>query len=222
MTNTEALVKLLLEAVNSSTPAATAKISTDDIGDGDGIPVGVSNRHIHISQEHLDILFGKGYQLTKIKDLKQPGQYACKEHVIIAGPRSAIEKVRILGPVRSATQVEVLSSDCRKLGIPAVVRQSGDLAGAPGLTLVGPKGSVYAEESAVVALRHIHMTPEDAERFGIKDGQVVKIKFGGQRGGIYDKVVCRVSSSAALECHLDVEEANAMCVDGASKFTIIK
>ena len=103
-----------------------------------------------------------------------------------------------------------------------VVRQSGDLAGAPGVTIVGPKGSVYRNESAVVALRHIHMTPADAEHYGVKDGQVVKIKFGGQRGGIYDKVICRVSPTAALECHLDVEEANAMGVDGSSKFTIIK
>jgi len=219
MDNTEALVKLLLEAVNSSPRAG---ISTDDIGDGDGIPVGVSNRHIHISQEDLDTLFGKGYQLTKVKDLGQPGQYACKEYVIIAGPRSAIEKVRILGPVRKETQVEVLSSDCRKLGIPAVVRQSGDMAGAPGITMVGPKGSVYRDECAIVALRHIHMSPADAERYGIKDGQIVKIKFGGQRGGIYDKVVCRVSSTAALELHLDVEEANALCVDETSKFKIIK
>lgn len=219
MDNTEALVKLLLEAVNSR---SSASISTDDIGEGDGIPVGVSNRHIHISQEDLDTLYGKGYQLTKTKDLGQPGQYACKEYVIVAGPRSAIEKVRILGPVRKETQVELLASDCRKIGIPMVVRQSGDLAGAPGVTIVGPKGSVYREESAVVALRHIHMTPADAEHYGVKDGQVVKIKFGGQRGGIYDKVICRVSSSAALECHLDVEEANAMGVDGSSKFTIIK
>ncbi len=219
MDNTEALVKLLLEAVNSR---PNAGISTDDIGEGDGIPVGVSNRHIHISQEDLDTLYGKGYQLTKTKDLGQPGQYACKEYVIVAGPRSAIEKVRILGPVRKETQVELLASDCRKLGIPMVVRQSGDLAGAPGVTIVGPKGSVYRDECAVVALRHIHMTPADAERYGVKDGQVVKIKFGGQRGGIYDKVICRVSSSAALECHLDVEEANAMGVDGSSKFTIIK
>ncbi len=219
MDNTEALVKLLLEAVNSSPRAG---ISTDDIGDGDGIPVGVSNRHIHISQEDLDTLFGKGYQLTKVKDLGQPGQYACKEYVIIAGPRSAIEKVRILGPVRKETQVEVLSSDCRKLGIPAVVRQSGDMAGAPGITMVGPKGSVYRDECAIVALRHIHMSPADAEHYGIRDGQIVKIKFGGQRGGIYDKVVCRVSSTAALELHLDVEEANALCVDETSKFKIIK
>jgi propanediol utilization protein len=219
MDNTEALVKLLLEAVNSS---PSAGISTDDIGDGDGIPVGVSNRHIHISQEDLDTLFGKGYQLTKVKDLGQPGQYACKEYVIIAGPRSAIEKVRILGPVRKETQVEVLSSDCRKLGIPAVVRQSGDMAGAPGITMVGPKGSVYRDECAIVALRHIHMSPADAEHYGIRDGQIVKIKFGGQRGGIYDKVVCRVSSTAALELHLDVEEANALCVDETSKFKIIK
>lgn len=220
MDNTEALVKLLLEAVNSSSKSAA--ISTDDIGEGDGIPVGVSNRHVHISQEDLDTLYGKGYQLTKVKDLVQPGQFACKEYVIVAGPRSAIEKVRILGPVRKETQVELLASDCRRLGIPMVVRQSGDLAGAPGVTLVGPKGSVYRDECAVVALRHIHMAPEDAERYGVKDGQVVKIKFGGQRGGIYDKVICRVSSTAKLECHLDVEEANAMCVDGSSKFTIIK
>lgn len=219
MDNTEALVKLLLDAVSSQSKTA---VSTDDIGEGDGIPVGVSNRHIHLSQEDLDALFGKGYKLTNIKNLGQPGQYACKEYVIISGPRSAIEKVRVLGPVRSKTQVEVLASDCRKLGIPPVVRQSGDLAGAPALTIVGPKGSIYRKECAIVALRHIHMTPADAQHFGVKDGQVVKIKFGGQRGGIYDKVIIRVTDTSALECHLDVEEANAMCVDSNSKFTLIK
>ncbi len=219
MDNAEALVKLLLEAVAAQSGTG---LTTDDIGEGDGIPLGVSNRHVHLSQEDLEILFGEGYQLTNVKKLGQPGQFACKEYVMIAGPKSAIEKVRVLGPTRSRTQVEVLASDCRKLGIPAVVRQSGDLAGSPGLTIIGPKGSVYRDECAVVALRHIHMTLEDAERYGVKDGQIVKLKFGGQRGGVFDKVVVRANDTSALECHLDIEEANAMCVDASSKFTLIK
>lgn len=221
MDNTEALVKLLLEAVNSKADTGKAAVA-DDVGEGSGIPVGVSNRHIHLSQEDADIIFGKGYQFTKIKDLGQPGQFACKEYVIVAGPRSALEKVRVLGPVRKRTQVELLASDCRKIGIPTVVRQSGDLAGAPGVTIVGPKASVYRPETAIVALRHIHMTPAQAEKYGVKDGQIVKLKFGGQRGGIYDNTIIRVSDTAALECHLDVEEANAMSLDGSSKFTLIK
>ena len=139
MDNTEALVKLLLEAVNSRSGAG---ISTDDIGEGDGIPVGVSNRHIHISQEDLDTLFGKGYQLTKTKDLGQPGQYACQEYVIIAGPRSAIEKVRILGPVRKETQVEVSLTDARAIGLKAPVRESGDLKDAGPVTIKGPAGEI--------------------------------------------------------------------------------
>lgn len=186
------------------------------------IPVGVSNRHIHLSQEDLEKLFGKGYELIKLKDLSQPGQYACNEVVTICGPKGAIEKVRVLGPTRSSTQVEVLRGDLFKLGISAPVRMSGDLKGSSGLVLVGPKGSVHLEEGVIVAQRHIHMTPADAQRLGVTNGEKVSIEIVGLRGGRYNNVVIRADENAALECHLDIEEANAMGIDGKTKIRIIK
>lgn len=183
------------------------------------VPVGISNRHIHLCQEDLEAIFGQGYQLTHMKDLSQIGQFACKEVVTIVGPKGAIEKVRVLGPVRNKTQVEILKSDCFKLGIKGVVRISGDLQGSPGLTIVGPKGSVQLKEGAIIAQRHIHMTPEDAQRLGVTDKEIVDIKVDNPRGGIYSNVVVRATNTSSLECHLDTEEANAMDMD--SKSTII-
>lgn len=212
---TEALLKLLLEAVQGSA-------SVGGSAEAEHIPVGVSNRHIHLSQADLETLFGAGYQLNKIKDLSQPGQYACKETLTACGPKGVIEKIRILGPVRSKTQVEVLTGDCFKLGVPAEVRLSGDLAGTPGVTLVGPKGSVQIKEGVIVAQRHIHMTPADAARFGVSDGQIVSIKLEGKRGGTYDNVVIRANDESALDCHLDTEEANAMGLGSSGKLTIVK
>ncbi|WP_342434030.1 phosphate propanoyltransferase [Neobacillus sp. FSL H8-0543] len=186
------------------------------------IPVGVSNRHIHLSKEDLNHLFGEGYQMSKLKDLSQPGQYACKETVTICGPKGAIEKVRILGPVRSKTQVEILEGDFYKLGKVTEPRLSGDLQGTPGITLVGPKGSVQTKEGLIVAQRHIHMTPEDAKRFDVHDGQVVSIEIKGPRGGIYKNVAVRANDSSLLECHIDIEEANAMNVNSLTKIKLIK
>ena len=161
----EAVMKLLMEMVKSEPEKHGA-------GQDDGaIPVGVSNRHVHLSQGDLDALFGAGYELTKMKDLSQPGQYACKETVTVCGPKGAIEKVRILGPVRGKTQVEILAGDCFKLGVKAPARLSGDLDGTPGVTLVGPKGSVQTKSGLMAAQRHIHMLPEDAARFGVHDGR---------------------------------------------------
>lgn len=215
MDKCEAIMNLLLETIASIS-------SENEKEDIDEIPVGVSNRHVHLSQADLNILFGESYQLTKLKDLSQPGQYACKETITICGPKGAIEKVRILGPVRSKTQVEVLAGDSFKLGVVSQVKMSGDLNGTPGITLIGPKGSVQIQEGVIVAQRHIHMSLKDAEFFGVHDGQIVSIKVDGLRGGIYDNVVIRANNSSALECHIDIEEANAMNINNQSKIKIVK
>lgn len=209
----DALAALLLEAISER---------GDVRPDVNAIPVGISNRHLHISEADLTVLFGAGYQLTKMKELSQPGQYACKETVIIAGPKGAIEQVRILGPVRSQSQLEILQTDCYKLGITAPIRISGDLAGSPGVTLIGPKGSVIMACGVIIAQRHIHMTAPDAARLGVSDGQTVAIKINGQRGGTYDNVAIRVTATSNLECHLDTEEANAMKLSATSTITINK
>jgi len=208
----DALASLLLEAIKEG-----GYLKKDD----NSIPVGISNRHIHLSQADLETLFGAGYQLTKTKDLSQPMQYACKETLIIAGPKGAIEKVRILGPVRSQSQVEILQADCFKLGITAPVRLSGDLQGTPGITLIGPKGSILLSKGLVIAQRHIHMTLEDAKNFCVTDGEKVTIQIDGLRGGTYSNVVIRANNTSALEFHIDTEEANAMQLASA-RITIIK
>lgn len=210
----EAVLKVLLEAVKAANNSAPAE--------PDGIPVGISNRHIHLSQSDLDALFGAGYQLTPIKDLSQPGQYACKETVTICGPKGAIEKIRVLGPVRSKSQIEILAGDSFKLGVKAPARLSGDLTGTPGITIVGPKGSVQTAEGLIVAQRHIHMTPQDAAAYGVSDGQIVKIEVDGPRGGVYSNVAIRATDTSALECHLDTEEANAMDINSSTKISIVK
>ena len=203
----EVLMQALLKAVQEASKENAASTAT-------GVPVGISNRHIHLSQADLDQLFGAGYQLTPMKELSQPGQFACKETVTICGPKGAIEKVRVLGPVRKETQIEIVAGDCFKLGVKAPAKLSGDLAGTPGITVVGPKGSVQTAQGLIVAQRHIHMAPADAQAYGVQDGQIVKIRVSGLRGGIYDNVAIRVTTSSKLECHLDTEEANAMGVAG--------
>ncbi|GAB6158169.1 phosphate propanoyltransferase [Desulfotomaculum varum] len=209
----DALAELLLEVLKEG-----GYFKKED----NSIPVGISNRHIHLSQADLETLFGAGYQLTKIKDLSQPGQYACKETLTICGPKGAIENVRVLGPVRKETQVEILRSDCFKLGIIAPVRMSGDLQGTPGVTVIGPKGSVILPQGVIVAQRHIHMTMEDTKRLGVTDGQQVTIQVGGSRGGTFSNVVIRANNDSALEFHVDTEEANAMLLEPNSKITILK
>lgn len=213
----EDILKLLMEAVSSQ----MGKQEAGEEQKENGIPVGVSNRHLHLSQEDQEVLFGKNYEMNRMKDLSQPGQYACKETVTLCGPKGAIERVRILGPVRKQTQVEILAGDCFKLGVAPMVRSSGELLGTPGVTLVGPKGSVMLTEGVIVAQRHIHMTPEDASHFGVTDGQIAAIEVPGPRGGIYRNVVIRANNASALECHVDTEEANAMQVNSLSKINII-
>ena len=186
------------------------------------VPLGISNRHIHLSQQDLDALFGAGYQLTNIKDLVQPGQYACKETLTVCGPKGAIEKVRVLGPVRKQTQVEILMGDTFKLGVKGEVRMSGVLNGTPGITLIGPKGSVRIPEGVIVAQRHVHMSCEDAARFGVSDGEIVDLECEGSRPGLLHDVVIRANSNSKLECHLDTDEANGLGLNANSIVRVVK
>ena len=169
-----------------------------------------SARHIHVSREALDILFGEGYELTPKKDLSQPGQFACEERVTVVGPKKELAGVSILGPVRPETQVELSLTDARSIGISAPVRESGDVKGSAGCKLVGPKGEVELTEGVIAAKRHIHMTPEDAEAFGVKDTQVVKVEVESNgRSLIFGDVIVRVSPKYALAMHIDTDESNA-------------
>lgn len=173
------------------------------------IPLGISNRHVHISADDLVTLFGKEAKLTKLRDLSQPGQFVCDQQVTLVGPKGVIEKVRVLGPVRKKTQVEISVSDCFKLGVRAPIRDSGELAGSAPLTLVGPVGSVTLPEGCIIAARHIHMTPEDAKSFGVVDGDRVNVKCAGPRGIVFSEVLVRINENYRLEMHLDTDEANA-------------
>lgn len=173
------------------------------------VPVGVSARHIHLTQEDVEKLFGEGYQLTKKKEL-MGGQFAANEQCTIVGLKlRAIENVRILGPVRSKSQVEISATDARTLGVNAPLRQSGDTAGSSPLALVGPKGVIYLQEGCIVAARHIHMTPADAAAASLHDGDYVSVQMGNERGAMLEHVKIRVDESFSLEMHIDTDEANA-------------
>lgn len=174
------------------------------------VPVGISGRHIHLSQKDLDTLFGKGYKLTPIKSLSQPGQFACKECVTIAAKKGCIEKVRVIGPTRKQSQVEILRSDAFKLGIKPVLRLSGDLKDTPGVTVIGPAGTVILNEGAIVAQRHIHFNNLQAKERGFKNGDIVSIRTKGERSAILENVSIRVGDNCYLDCHIDQEEANAL------------
>lgn len=176
------------------------------------IPIGISARHVHLSREHVDILFGKGYQLHKKKEL-MGGQYAAEECVTLVGTKlRAIENVRILGPERKASQVEVARTDAIRLGLNPPIRESGNIAGSAPIALVGPAGVIYLKEGCIIAKRHIHMSPADAEKYGVKDGDIVKIRFANGRGGIFEEVQIRVDKSFTLEMHIDTDEANGLGV----------
>ncbi|HFI0638146.1 TPA: ethanolamine utilization phosphate acetyltransferase EutD [Streptococcus suis] len=168
-----------------------------------------SGRHIHLSQEDLEKLFGNDYTLTKAKDLSQPGQYACKERLTILGPKGAFQNVVILGPVRGASQVEVSLTDCLKLGVNAPIRESGQIENTPGIILVNGSKVVSLEKGLIVAKRHIHMTPEDAAKANVVNQEIVQVQVGGERGLIFDDVVIRVHPKFATYMHIDYDEANA-------------
>ena len=184
--------------------------------------VEASGRHVHLSRKELDALFGTGYELTKAKDLSQPGQYASKERLTVVGPKGAFHNVVILGPVRKESQVEVSLTDCLQLGVKAPIRESGDIEGTPGIVLVNVDKSVSLDKGLIVAKRHVHMTPEDAEKLGVKNHDIVKVKVEGARPLIFDDVVIRVSPKFATYMHIDYDEANACGFSKGIRGRIIK
>lgn len=172
--------------------------------------VETSARHVHLSQEHLEILFGQGYELTKKKYLSQPGQYACEERVTVVGSKSEFKGISILGPVRKATQIELSMTDARSIGIAAPLRESGDVAGSGACKIIGPAGEIEITEGVIVAKRHIHATPAEAEQLGVKDGEIVSVKVDTDgRSLIFGDVVVRVNENYALAMHIDTDESNA-------------
>ena len=208
----EMITKMVLQSLNQM----------EDKSNGFQVPVGVSARHIHLTQEHVEALFGEGYQLTKKKEL-MGGQYACNETVAIIGLKlRAIENVRVLGPVRKASQIEISATDAMKLGIKAPIRESGDIAGSAPIAVVGPKGALYMKEGCIIAMRHIHMSPADAAAAGVHDGDIVSVKADNERGTIFNHVKIRVNDSFTLEMHIDTDEANASKIKTGDKVTILK
>lgn len=186
------------------------------------VPIAVSARHCHLSKDDLEELFGKGYGLTKRSNLSQPGQYASNETVTIVGPRGTIEKVRILGPTRFSTQVEVSKTDSIQLGLNPPLRQSGDIEGSSPIKIVGPKGTIFLSKGLIIAQAHIHMSPDDADKFKVKDKEIVKVKSKSKRPLIFEDVLIRVSSRYLLEMHIDTDESNAALVDGNQSGVLIK
>ena len=185
--------------------------------------VETSARHVHLTAEHIETLFGKGATLTHKKDLSQPGQFACEERVTVVGPKKSIPNVIILGPARPATQVEISLTDARTLGVTAPVRESGDVAGSGACKLVGPCGEVEIAEGVIAAKRHIHLTPADAEEFGVSDKEIVSVKIDSDgRSTVFGDVVVRVSPKFAAAMHIDTDESNAACAFGACYGEIIK
>lgn len=168
-----------------------------------------SGRHVHLTREAVETLFGRGYQLTRKSDLSQPGQFACEERVTVQGPKKSIPNVIVLGPERPETQVELSATDALALGISAPVHMSGDIANTPGAKIIGPKGEIELANGVIVAKRHIHMTPEDAHRYGVANGQSVSVRLAGERGVTFHDVIIRVSPKFATFMHIDYDEANA-------------
>ena len=209
--NIELITRMVLEAMEGNQAKRKGFV----------VPIGVSARHVHLTQEHVETLFGPGYQLTKKKDL-MGGQFASNEMVTIVGLKlRAIENVRILGPVRRASQVEVSATDAIRLGTKVPIRESGDVAGSAPIALVGPKGVLYLKEGCIIAMRHIHMSPKDAEEAGVKDGDIVSVKVDNERGTTFDQVKIRVDESFTLEMHIDTDEANAAHIATGDTVTIL-
>ncbi len=182
-----------------------------------------SARHVHLSAEHINVLFGEGHTLTHKKDLSQPGQFACEERVTIEGPKKSLAGVSILGPARPATQVEISLTDARSIGVSAPIRESGDVAASGACKIVGPCGEVEISEGVIVAKRHIHLTPKDAEEMGVEDKQVVSVKVDTDgRSTIFGDVVVRVNPNFSAAMHIDTDESNAACCAPGLMGEIIK
>ncbi len=215
----EMILRKTLESVLGATGSAV------DMGVEDDsllyIPVGVSNRHVHLCREDMDILFGPGYEMKVYRELSQKGFFAAQETVVVAGPKGAISKVRLLGPLRSATQIELLASDRSILGIDAPLRDSGVLGTSPLLTIIGPKGTVLNHTGAMTAWRHIHMQTLDAQRLGLREGDLVKVESQGNRGVVFTNVRIRLGDEIHTELHLDIDEANAADIKNGQMVKII-
>ncbi len=210
----ETLIASLVRKVIEEMPSRDA---------GADIPIGVSNRHIHLTQEDVETLFGEGYELTKIKDLKQPGQYACRETLTIVGPSMRpIEGVRVLGPVRRRSQVEISRTDSFQLKVKPPVRESGDLDGSAPITIIGPRGIVTLSEGCIIANRHIHMGLADGARYGVVDGDYVTVDVAGEKKTRFYGVQVRVSDAFVLEMHVDTDDANAAALGNGSLVSIVK
>jgi len=186
------------------------------------VKVGLSNKHLHLKAKDIEILFGKGHELTVLKPLVQPGQFACEEKVDVVGPKGTLKGLRVLGPARPETQVELAMTDARTIGITAPIRESGKLDGTPGCKLVGPQGEVDLDHGVIVALRHIHLSSEQAEEAGVKDKDIVSLKLDGERGLIFNEVLIRAGASHEKEVHLDTDEGNAAACDANVIAEIVK
>ena len=212
------------EKIAEMVKKALLEISVKDEKDSSGaIPIGVSNRHIHLSIADLETLFGKGYELTPIKELSQPGQYACKEVLTIVGPSMRpIENVRVLGPVRKNSQVEISATDSYVLKVKPPVRESGNIKDSAPIRIIGPKGVVELNEGCIITNRHIHMSPSDAEKFGVADGDCVDIDVNGKRRTRWFDVQVRVHKDFRLEMHVDTDDANAAGIGNGFTVTVVK
>ena len=213
-----ALVRKIMSGVQGDTAASSCAGCN-----GQDVPVGVSNRHIHLTKEDLETLFGAGYELTPLKDLSQPGQYACKETLTIVGPSMRpIENVRVLGPLRKKSQVEISQTDSFVLKVKPPVRESGNLVDSAPIRIVGPKGVVELSEGCIIANRHIHMSPAEAEVFGIKDGDTVTVDVEGKRRTRWYDVQVRVHKDFRLEMHVDTDDANSAGIGNGFKVKVVK
>ena len=222
----EMVKKVLAQLESAPTAQPQEKVCTASAPSAQGgeIPVGISNRHIHLSRADVDTLFGEGYELTPMKDLSQPGQYACKETLTLVGPSMrAIEGVRVLGPIRKASQVEISKTDSFTLKVKPPVRESGKIDGSAPVIIVGPKGIVSLKEGCIIANRHVHMSPDDAKKFDVVDGQYidVDVNSGSRRTRWFD-VQIRVHEQFRLEMHVDTDDANAVGIGNGSTVTVVK
>lgn len=214
--------------LTSAAIADIVKKVISEMGEGgsqaDTIPVGISNRHIHLNREDLETLFGKGYELTPMKELSQPGQFACKETLTLVGPSMrSIENVRVLGPLRKSSQVEISVTDSFILKVKPPVRESGKTQGSAPVTIIGPKGIVQLSEGCIIANRHIHMSPADAVRFNVKDGDYINVDaFSGTKKTRWYDVQVRVHEQFRLEMHVDTDDANAVGFKNGSTVTVAK
>ena len=217
------IVMQVIEGINAEEAKSSCAGCTTPCGSSCEVPVGVSNRHIHLSTKDVETLFGAGYELTPLKELSQPGQYACKETLTIIGPSlRPIENVRVLGPVRGASQVEISKTDSYTLKVKPPVRESGKIAGSSPITIVGPKGVVTLSEGCIIANRHIHMSLEDGARFGVKDNDYVTVDVEGTRRTRWYDVQVRVHKDFRLEMHVDTDDANAVGIGNGCKVKVVK